>query len=68
MTDQNVEAGPQKFKSEFAMDPDNLEEELAKVPLFMSNLPAEENDTLAALQSLVFDGTPEGKKKKKKNT
>ncbi|KAI8069975.1 hypothetical protein BC940DRAFT_236110 [Gongronella butleri] len=41
------------------MDPSNLEAELNKVPLFMSDLPEEENQTLAALQSLVFDGTPE---------
>ncbi|CAO3590867.1 unnamed protein product [Absidia cylindrospora] len=32
---------------------------LAKVPLFMNQLPEEENETLTALQSLVFDGTPE---------
>ena len=62
--DNNIntaEAGPEKFRSQFAMDFDNLDQELSKVPLFMSDLPAEENDTLAALQSLVFDGTPEGK-------
>lgn len=53
--------GPKKFKSEFTMDPDNLEAELAKVPLFMTDLPTEENDTLNALQSLAFDGTPEGR-------
>ncbi|KAG2194311.1 hypothetical protein INT46_005338 [Mucor plumbeus] len=60
--DNNIntaEAGPEKFRSQFAMDFDNLDQELSKVPLFMSDLPAEENDTLAALQSLVFDGTPE---------
>jgi hypothetical protein len=62
MPEQHVEAGPQRYKSEFTMDPDNLEEELSKVPLFMSDLPSEENDTLSALQSLVFDGTPEGKR------
>ncbi|KAI9485528.1 MAG: hypothetical protein EXX96DRAFT_545450, partial [Benjaminiella poitrasii] len=52
-------AGPKKHRSQFAMDFDNLDEELSKVPLFMSELPAEENDSLAALQSLVYDGTPE---------
>ncbi|KAL4207191.1 hypothetical protein AB4K20DRAFT_1919862 [Rhizopus microsporus] len=41
------------------MDPDNLDAELSKIPLFMTQLPEEENDTLSALQSLVFDGTPE---------
>jgi hypothetical protein len=53
-------AGPEKPKNQFTMDPDNLEAELAKIPLFMTDLPDEENDTLTALQSLVFDGTPEG--------
>lgn len=60
MSETPAEVGPKKFQSEFTMDPDNLEKELAKVPLFMTDLPSEENDTLAALQSLVFDGTPEG--------
>lgn len=62
MSEQPAEAGPQRLKSEYTMDPENLEEELSRVPLFMSDLPAEENDTLSALQSLVFDGTPEGNK------
>lgn len=53
--------GPQQRRSEYAMDPDNLDEELGKVPLFMRQLPEEENETLEALQSLVYDGTPEGK-------
>lgn len=53
-------AGPKPFRSEFAMEFDNLDEELSKIPLFMTDLPTEENDTLAALQSLAFDGTPEG--------
>ncbi|CDS12173.1 hypothetical protein LRAMOSA04368 [Lichtheimia ramosa] len=52
-------AGPQPKRSQYYMDPDNLDEELAKVPLFMSKLPEEENDTLEALQSLVYDGPPE---------
>ncbi|KAF7723207.1 hypothetical protein EC973_002282 [Apophysomyces ossiformis] len=52
-------AGPEQYKSPFYMDPKNLDEELAKVPLFMSHLPDEENVTLSALQSLAYDGTPE---------
>lgn len=56
-------AGPQKFRSQYAMEFENLDEELSKVPLFMTDLPAEENDTLAAIQSLVFDGSPEGNSK-----
>jgi hypothetical protein len=57
---EHTQAGPKPFRSQFAMNFDNLEEELSKVPLFMTDLPTEENDTLNALQSLVFDGTPEG--------
>lgn len=57
----NGVAGPERHESDFRMDPNNLDEEMAKVPLFMSHLPDEENETLTALQSLVFDGTPEGK-------
>lgn len=57
-----AEAGPQREKGQYTMDFDNLEAEMAKIPLFMTDLPDEENDTLTALQSLVFDGTPEGKK------
>jgi hypothetical protein len=66
MSEQPVEnaepttAGPKQFRSQFAMDFNNLDEELSKIPLFMTDLPAEENDTLAALRSLIFDGTPEG--------
>ncbi|KAG9307749.1 hypothetical protein G9A89_023314 [Geosiphon pyriformis] len=36
-----------------------LQTEMNKVPLFMTQLPEEENDTLAALQSLLYEGTPE---------
>lgn len=63
-TNNNVPAtatvGPEKPKGQFSMDPENLEAELSKIPLFMTDLPDEENDTLTALQSLVFDGAPEG--------
>ncbi|KAI8381258.1 uncharacterized protein BYT42DRAFT_299116 [Radiomyces spectabilis] len=52
-------AGPEPLRSEFYMDPNNLDKEFEKVPLFMNHLPEEENDTLSALQSLVYDGTPE---------
>ncbi|CAO3651895.1 unnamed protein product [Mucor hiemalis] len=54
-----AEAGPQREKGQYTMNFDNLEAEMAKIPLFMTDLPDEENDTLTALQSLVFDGTPE---------
>ncbi|KAI9254526.1 hypothetical protein BDA99DRAFT_159944 [Phascolomyces articulosus] len=54
-----MEAGPKPKRSQFYMDPDNLDEEMSKVPLFMNRLPEEENATLEALQSLVYDGTPE---------
>ncbi|KAI8146367.1 hypothetical protein BJV82DRAFT_510627 [Fennellomyces sp. T-0311] len=52
-------AGPEPHRSQFYMDPNNLDEELSKIPLFMSHLPDEENETLQALQSLAYDGTPE---------
>ncbi|KAI9312980.1 hypothetical protein BX666DRAFT_2030864 [Dichotomocladium elegans] len=54
-----MSSGPEVKRSPYYMDPNNLDEELAKVPLFMSKLPDEENETLAALQSLMYDGTPE---------
>ncbi|KAI8639276.1 hypothetical protein BD408DRAFT_421687 [Parasitella parasitica] len=58
-TVSNKPMGPEKAKSQYAMDFNNLDKELSQVPLFMRDLPTEENDVLAALQSLVFDGTPE---------
>ena len=38
-------------------------EEMDNVPLFMKTLPkdTDNNETLLALQSLAYDGTPEGK-------
>ncbi|CAO3627502.1 unnamed protein product [Cunninghamella echinulata] len=61
MEDSNktVPVGPERHKPEGGINLDNLEEELNKIPLFMSDLPEEENDTLAALQALAYDGTPE---------
>ncbi|CAJ0631445.1 7745_t:CDS:1, partial [Entrophospora sp. SA101] len=41
---------------------ENLFKEINKVPLFMTELPEderEENSTLSALQSLIYDGPPE---------
>ncbi|RCI05287.1 hypothetical protein CU098_007523 [Rhizopus stolonifer] len=55
----NAPVGPQPHRSQFAMDFDNLDKELSQVPLFMSDLPEEENIALSALQSLAFDGSPE---------
>ncbi|KAI9179635.1 HSP70/90 co-chaperone [Blastocladiella emersonii ATCC 22665] len=48
----------------WAMSPETLEEDMNAVPLFMRSLPsdaddAEANPELAALQSLIYDGTPE---------
>jgi hypothetical protein len=56
------EAGPQVQRTQYYMDPNNLDAEMSKIPLFMSDLPTEENDTLSALQALAFDGSPEGNK------
>lgn len=43
---------------------ENWEKELEQVPLFMSTAPTEKdiesNETLQAIQSLIYDGTPEG--------
>ncbi|KAI8976953.1 hypothetical protein BDB01DRAFT_802163 [Pilobolus umbonatus] len=59
MSTNDTPLGPAYQRSSFAMDPENLESEMSKIPLFMTDLPSEENDTLAAIQSLIFDGTPE---------
>ncbi|KAJ3042855.1 40S ribosomal protein [Rhizophlyctis rosea] len=44
-------------------DPEALMKEVMSTPLFMDHLPAddeaEDNDTLAAIQSLVYDGNPD---------
>lgn len=53
-------AGPTpNARPSWALDAENLDAAMSEVPLFMKELPTEENDTLAALQSLVYDGTPE---------
>ena len=43
-------------------DTTNLMKEIDETPLFMRSSPAsiEGNDTLEALQALLYDGTPEG--------
>jgi hypothetical protein len=57
----SIPVGPAtNARPSWALDPENLDAAMSEVPLFMKELPAEENDTLAALQSLVYDGTPEG--------
>ncbi|CAG8477338.1 2960_t:CDS:2, partial [Dentiscutata erythropus] len=38
---------------------EDILKQMNKVPLFMTELPEEENDALAALQSLVYEGPPE---------
>lgn len=47
-------------------DPEALMKELMNTPLFMDHLPAddevEDNDTLAAIQSLVYGGNPDGRR------
>lgn len=53
--------GPQKAKVDGGFgEGTDLLKEMNKIPLFMTELPEEENDTLAALQSLIYDGPPEG--------
>jgi hypothetical protein len=57
----SLPAGPDaNTRPTWALDAENLDASMSEVPLFMKELPEEENDTLAALQSLVYDGTPEG--------
>lgn len=41
-------------------DIDDLMKSLDTVPLFMQDLPDEDNVAMEALQSLVHDGTPDG--------
>ncbi|GAB5591039.1 HSP70/90 co-chaperone [Umbelopsis nana] len=56
----SLPAGPDaNTRPTWALDAENLDASMSEVPLFMKELPEEENDTLAALQSLVYDGTPE---------
>ncbi|PVU94438.1 hypothetical protein BB561_002538 [Smittium simulii] len=55
--------GPEKERPKWALDPNNLDEGLAQVPLFMRQSPSEsdasENVTLQALQSLIYEGNPD---------
>jgi tetratricopeptide (TPR) repeat protein len=52
--------GPQKAKVDGGFkEGGDLLKELDKVPLFMTEMPEEENESLAALQSLIYDGPPE---------
>ncbi|CAG8565812.1 5008_t:CDS:2 [Scutellospora calospora] len=54
--------GPEKPKVDGGFERDSevdLLKQMNKVPLFMTDLPEEENDALAAIQSLLYEGTPE---------
>ncbi|RIA99656.1 hypothetical protein C1645_684710 [Glomus cerebriforme] len=52
--------GPQKAKVDGGFrEGSDLIKEMNKIPLFMTEMPEEENETLAALQSLIYDGPPE---------
>jgi len=55
--------GPKKPERPNYAFTDNYLEEMQSIPLFMTSLPddADENPMLQALQSLAYDGTPEGK-------
>ncbi|CAG8616919.1 118_t:CDS:2 [Paraglomus brasilianum] len=60
MTDRTC--GPQNARFDGGLgnvNPDDLAREFNKIPLFMTELPEEDNDTLAALQSLIYDGPAE---------
>ncbi|CAG8735928.1 13664_t:CDS:2 [Cetraspora pellucida] len=54
--------GPERPKVDGGFERDSEEDflkQMNKVPLFMTELPEEENDALAALQSLIYEGPPE---------
>ncbi|CAG8610887.1 1966_t:CDS:2 [Funneliformis mosseae] len=51
--------GPQRPKIDGGFKEGDLLKEMNKVPLFMTEMPEEESDTLAALQTLIYDGPPE---------
>ncbi|CAG8516836.1 5122_t:CDS:2 [Paraglomus occultum] len=60
MTDRTF--GPQTAKFDGGLGnvkPDDLARELNKIPLFMTELPEEDNDAMVALQSLIYDGPAE---------
>ena len=55
--------GPQNARFDGGLgnvNPDDLARELNRIPLFMTELPEEDNDVMAALQSLIYDGPAEG--------
>jgi len=55
---------PYNFNAGIKSDPAAFLKEMDSIPLFMNSLDPEtdydENPTLAALQALKYDGTPEG--------
>ncbi|CAI2181091.1 17447_t:CDS:2 [Funneliformis geosporum] len=52
--------GPQRAKIDGGFtEGGDLLKEMNTVPLFMTEMPEEESDTLAALQTLIYDGPPE---------
>ncbi|OLY78777.1 Hsp70/Hsp90 co-chaperone cns1 [Smittium mucronatum] len=61
--DTPVTVGPDRLRPNWAMDPENIDEELNKVPLFMRSAPSdisgEESVHLQAIQSLMYEGTPD---------
>ena len=52
------------IRPNFAMSEDTFLEEMDQIPLFMRNLNGDMEDNVAiqALQALVYDGTPEGRR------
>jgi len=53
---------PEDPRPEWAFKGDNILREMDEVPLFMTDVPenVDQIPALAALQSLIYDGTPEG--------
>lgn len=66
MTEEKPIVGPEKpkaFNDKIESDPEGFIKEMDSIPLFMNSLDpelvGEDNPTIAALQALKYDGTPE---------
>lgn len=59
---EKFKRGPNDPIPEWAFKGEDMEKEMNEIPLFMKNLPENIQDipALAALQALIYDGTPEG--------
>ena len=60
--DTEIDLNDTSIRPNFAMNPDTFLTDMDDIPLFMQHLPENHQDNIAiqALQSLVYDGTPQG--------